>query len=34
MMSQRPVDIAFTRSVRAAQLRKGSRQIYASMEMG
>lgn len=33
-MSQRPVDIAFTRSVRAAQLRKGSRQIYASMEMG
>ncbi|MDP3906708.1 pyridoxamine 5'-phosphate oxidase family protein [Novosphingobium sp.] len=33
-MSQRPVDIAFTRAVRAAQQRKGSRQIYASMEMG
>lgn len=32
-MSQRPVDIAFTASVRAAQERKGSRQIYASMEM-
>lgn len=33
-MSQRPVDVAFTSSVRAAQQRKGSRQIYASMEMG
>lgn len=33
-MSQRPVDVAFTRAVRAAQQRKGSRQIYASMEMG
>lgn len=33
-MSERPVDVAFTPSVRAAQLRKGSRQIYASMEMG
>lgn len=33
-MSQRPVDVAFTPSVRAAQQRKGSRQIYASMEMG
>lgn len=33
-MSRRPVDVAFTSSVRAAQQRKGSRQIYASMEMG
>lgn len=30
----RPVDIAFTPAVKAAQERKGSRAIYASMEMG
>ena len=30
----RPVDIAFTSAVKAAQERKGSRAIYASMEMG
>lgn len=32
-MSTRPVDIAFTPSVRAAQARKRSRQIYERMEM-
>lgn len=30
----RPVDIAFTPAVQAAQERKGSRAIYAGMEMG
>ena len=30
----RPVDIAFTPAVKAAQERKGSRAIYAGMEMG
>lgn len=29
-----PVDIAFTPSTRAVQARKGSREIYAGMEMG
>ena len=29
-----PTDIAFTAAVRAAQARKGSREIYAGMEMG
>lgn len=33
-MTQRPVDIAFTPAVLAAQDRKGSRAIYAGMEMG
>ena len=33
-MAQRPVDIAFTPSVKAAQERKGSRASYARMEMG
>ena len=33
-MTQRPVDVAFTPAVRAAQERKGSREIYAGMEMG
>jgi len=33
-MSVRPVDIAFTSSVKAAQERKGSRTIYEDMEMG
>jgi len=33
-MSHRPVDIAFTPAVKAAQERKGSRAIYAGMEMG
>ena len=31
-MSKRPVDVAFTPSVRAAQERKGSHGIYARME--
>jgi uncharacterized protein len=30
----RPVDIAFTPAVKAAQARKGSRAIYADMQMG
>ena len=33
-MTQRPVDAAFTPAVKAAQERKGSRTIYAGMEMG
>lgn len=33
-MTQRPVDIAFTPAVKAAQERKGSRTIYEGMEMG
>jgi uncharacterized protein len=33
-MTQRPVDVAFTPAVKAAQERKGSRAIYAGMEMG
>lgn len=33
-MSSRPVDIAFTPAVKAAQVRKRSRQIYERMEMG
>jgi predicted pyridoxine 5'-phosphate oxidase superfamily flavin-nucleotide-binding protein len=33
-MDPRPVDIAFTPAVKAAQERKGSRAIYAGMEMG
>lgn len=33
-MSKRPVDIAFTPSVKAAQERKDSRKIYERMEMG
>lgn len=33
-MTRRPVDVAFTPSVKAAQERKQSRQIYESMEMG
>jgi predicted pyridoxine 5'-phosphate oxidase superfamily flavin-nucleotide-binding protein len=33
-MTSRPVDIAFTPAVKAAQQRKGSRDIYARMEMG
>jgi predicted pyridoxine 5'-phosphate oxidase superfamily flavin-nucleotide-binding protein len=34
VMSVRPVDIAFTPAVKAAQDRKGSRANYAGMEMG
>lgn len=30
----RPVDVAFTPAVKAAQERKGSRAIYTGMEMG
>ena len=33
-MTRRPVDVAFTPAVRAAQARKGSRAIYEGMEMG
>ena len=33
-MTKRPVDIAFTPSVKAAQERKDSRKIYERMEMG
>jgi len=33
-MIRRPVDVAFTPAVRAAQARKGSRVIYEGMEMG
>jgi hypothetical protein len=33
-MTQRPVDVAFTPAVKAAQARKGSRAIYEGMEMG
>ncbi|UYV15405.1 pyridoxamine 5'-phosphate oxidase family protein [Porphyrobacter sp. ULC335] len=33
-MTQRPVDVAFTPAVKAAQVRKGSRAIYEGMEMG
>lgn len=33
-MSSRPIDIAFTPAVKAAQVRKRSRQIYERMEMG
>ncbi len=33
-MTQRPVDVAFTPAVMAAQTRKGSRAIYQTMEMG
>lgn len=33
-MMPRPADAAFTPAVKAAQARKGSREIYASMEMG
>ncbi|MBY0582838.1 MAG: pyridoxamine 5'-phosphate oxidase family protein [Sphingomonas sp.] len=33
-MNRRPVDIAFSPSVKAAQQRKGSRGAYAAMEMG
>lgn len=33
-MTQRPVDVAFTPTVKAVQARKGSREIYARMEMG
>lgn len=33
-MTRRPVDIAFTPAVKAAQTRKGSRAIYETMEMG
>lgn len=33
-MTRRPVDVAFTPAVRAAQARKGSRVIYEGMEMG
>jgi predicted pyridoxine 5'-phosphate oxidase superfamily flavin-nucleotide-binding protein len=33
-MTQRPVDLAFTPAVKAAQARKGSRAIYEGMEMG
>lgn len=33
-MTQRPVDVAFTPAVKAAQARKGSRTIYEGMEMG
>lgn len=32
-MTRRPVDVAFTPAVRAAQARKGSRVIYEGMEM-
>lgn len=33
-MTRRPVDVAFTDSVKAAQQRKNSRSIYERMEMG
>jgi predicted pyridoxine 5'-phosphate oxidase superfamily flavin-nucleotide-binding protein len=33
-MTRRPVDVAFTPAVKAAQARKGSRAIYEGMEMG
>jgi len=33
-MTQRPIDVAFTPAVKAAQTRKGSRAIYEGMEMG
>lgn len=33
-MTQRPVDVAFTPAVKAAQERKRSREIYERMEMG
>lgn len=33
-MTLRPVDVAFTPAVKAAQARKGSRAIYERMEMG
>lgn len=33
-MTRRPVDVAFTPSVKAAQVRKKSRSIYERMEMG
>lgn len=33
-MTRRPVDVAFTPAVQAAQARKGSRAIYEGMEMG
>lgn len=33
-MTRRPVDVAFTPAVRAAQARKGSAAIYDGMEMG
>ena len=33
-MTRRPVDVAFTPAVKAAQERKGSRGIYERMEMG